>query len=189
MKLQTKINLSIGVLISLAGISTSTLAAITSLEQGLAVAKENLESIATQVEQSEDPISTALFEGSTRELTAVYLDEFGVETYLQENAGSVGEANQITREINLGAGEKITLAVSTESIYQGAAASIIPLVIVTTSIVALATLVTHLILKPDIRAIHQLILQAQLIARGGTREIGAKRGSWELETLNNSLVP
>jgi signal transduction histidine kinase len=137
--------------------------------------------------ESDDPVSTALFEGSTRELTALYTDGFGIETYLQENAGLIGTGNQVTQELVLPESESITLAVSTDAAYAGAQATIAPLALITLLVILLATLVTHLILKRDISSLNQIIRQARTIALGGERKLKDPQGSWEVHTLTDSL--
>jgi signal transduction histidine kinase len=52
----------------------------------------------------------------------------------------------------------------------------------------MATLVTHLLLKRDISAINKLIWQAKAISLGGQRKLERLRGSWEVETLSDSLA-
>lgn len=188
MRLQTKITASVGALIGLAAVAVSSVSILTSLDQNIKQLGQNLESLAQVIIASEDPISTALFEGSTREITALYIDEFGVETYLQENAGELGLGNQLIQELALPNSESITLAVSTEDAFAGASAAVIPVALITLLVILLATLVTHLLLKRDISAINKLIQQAKSISQGGERKLGSLKGSWEVETLTESLA-
>ena len=188
MRLQTKVTASVGVLIGLSSIAVSSVSILTSLDQNIRQLDENLERLAEVILASDDPISTALFEGSTREITATYVDEFGVETYLQENAGEIGTTNQLTREIKLGSSESITLAISTEDAIAGASAAVVPVALITLLVIMMATLVTHLLLKRDISAINKLIWQAKAISLGGQRKLERLRGSWEVETLSDSLA-
>lgn len=188
MKLQTKVTASVGILIGLASIATSGVSVALSLDQNIRQSEQNLERLAQVILASEDPISTALFEGSTRELTALYKDEFGVESYLQENAGELGAVNQISKELALPNSESITLAVSTDAAYAGARASIAPLALITLLVILLATLVTHLILRRDISSLNQIIREAKTIAIGGDRKLSKPKGSWEVHTLSDSLT-
>ena len=187
MKLQTKVTASVGILIGLASIAVSSVSMFMSLDQNIRQSEQGLDQLAQLILESDDPISTALFEGSTRELTAIYTDEFGVETYLQENAGEIGSGNQVTRELALPFSESITLAVSTDAAYAGATATIAPLALITLFVILLATLVTHLILKRDISSLNQIIRQARTIALGGERKLKEPQGSWEVHTLTDSL--
>ncbi len=188
MRLQTKITASVGVLIGLASLSVSSVAILMSLDQNIKQSEQNLDRLAQVILDSEDPVSTALFEGSSRELTALYVDEFGIESYLQENAGELGVGNQISRVIELPESESITLAVSTEAAFAGANATIAPLAAVTLLVILLATLITHLVLRRDISAINETIQQARTIAQGGERRLATLKGSWEVETLTDSLA-
>ena len=188
MKLQTKVTTSVGILIGLASISASSVSVLMSLDQNIKQSEQSLELLSQVIMDSDDPISTALFEGSTRELTALYTDGFGVETYLQENAGEIGLGNQVIKELTLADSESITLAVSTDAAYAGAQATIAPLALVTLLVVLLATLVTHLILKRDISSLNQIIRQAKTIALGGERKLKDPQGSWEVHTLTDSLT-
>ncbi len=188
MRLQTKVTASVGVLIGLASAAASSVAVITSLDQNIKQSEREMDLLAQVIQDSDDPISTALFEGATRELTAVYVDQFGVESYLQENAGQLGVGNQISTIIPLPFSESITLAVSTDNAFAGAQATIAPLALITLLVVLLATLVTHLILRRDISAINQTIQQAKTIALGGERKLARLKGSWEVETLTDSLA-
>lgn len=188
MRLQTKITTSVGVLIGLASVAVSSVSILTSLDQNIRQLDQNLVSVAQVILTSEDPISTALFEGSTREITALYIDEFGVETYLQENAGELGLGNQLIQELALPNSESITLAVSTEDAFAGASAAVIPVALITLLVILLATLFTHLLLKRDISAINKLIQQAKSISQGGERKLASLKGSWEVETLTDSLA-
>lgn len=173
---------------TLASISVSSVSILTSLDQSIRQLDQNLGRLAGIILASEDPISTALFEGSTREITITYIDEFGVETYLQENAGELGSQNQLTREIKFGSSESITLAVSTDDALAGATAAVLPVALITLLVILLATLVTHLILKRDISVINKLIREAKAISVGGQKNLARLRGSWEVETLSNSLA-
>jgi len=188
MKLQTKVTTSVGILIGLASIVTSSVAVALSLGQNIRQSEQSLELLAEVILQSDDPLSTALFEGSTRELTALYTDEFGVESYLQENAGELGIGNQVTQQLALPNSESITLAVSTDAAFAGAQASIAPLALITLFVILLATLVTHLILRRDISSLNQIIRQARTIALGGERKLSEPKGSWEVHTLSDSLT-
>lgn len=188
MRLQTKITASVGILIGLASLSVSSVATFMSLQQNIKQSEQNLDRLAQLILDSDDPLSTALFEGSTRELTAVYVDQFGIESYLQENAGELGVGHQVTRLLALPDSESITIAVSTEAAFAGAQAAIVPLAAITLAVVLLATLITHLILRRDIKAINQTIERARTIAQGGERKLSALRGSWEVETLTDSLA-
>ncbi len=188
MKLQTKVTASVGILIGLASIAASSVSVFMSLDQNIRQSEKGLDRLAQLILESEDPVSTALFEGSTRELTALYTDGFGIETYLQENAGEIGSVNQVTKELLLPESESITLAVSTDAAYAGAAATIAPLALITLFVILLATLVTHLILKRDISSLNQIIRQARTIAIGGERKLKEPQGSWEVHTLNDSLT-
>ncbi len=188
MRLQTKVTASVGLLIGLASAATSSVAVVTSLDQNIKQSEREMDLLAQVIQDSDDPISTALFEGATRELTAVYVDQFGVESYLQENAGQLGVGNQISTVIPLPFSESITLAVSTNNAFAGAQATIAPLALITLLVVLLATLVTHLLLRRDISAINQTIQQAKTIALGGERKLATLRGSWEVETLTDSLA-
>jgi signal transduction histidine kinase len=187
-RLQTKVTTSVGVLIGLASLSVSSVAILMSLDQNIKQSGQNLDRLAEVILDSEDPVSTALFEGSTRELTALYVDQFGIESYLQENAGELGVGNQISRVIELPDSESITLAVSTEAAFAGAKATIAPLAAVTLLVILLATLITHLVLRRDISAINETIQRARTIAQGGERKLATLRGSWEVETLTDSLA-
>jgi signal transduction histidine kinase len=158
-----------------------------SLDQNIRQSEQSLDQLAQLILESDDPVSTALFEGSTRELTALYTDGFGIETYLQENAGLIGTGNQVTQELVLPESESITLAVSTDAAYAGAQATIAPLALITLLVILLATLVTHLILKRDISSLNQIIRQARTIALGGERKLKDPQGSWEVHTLTDSL--
>jgi signal transduction histidine kinase len=186
-KLQTKVTASVGILIGLASVAVSSVSVLMSLDQNIRQSEQSLDQLAQLILESEDPVSTALFEGSTRELTALYTDGFGVETYLQENAGEIGSVNQVTQELILADSESITLAVSTDAAYAGAQATIAPLALVTLLVILLATLVTHLILKRDISSLNQIIRQAKTIALGGERKLKDPQGSWEVHTLTDSL--
>ena len=188
MKLQTKVTASVGILIGLASIATSSVSVALGLDQNIRQSKQSLELLAKVILESDDPLSTALFEGSTRELTALYTDEFGVESYLQENAGELGIGNQVTQQLALPNSESITLAVSTDAAFAGAQASIAPLALITLFVILLATLVTHLILKRDISSLNQIIRQARTIALGGERKLSEPKGSWEVHTLSDSLT-
>jgi signal transduction histidine kinase len=188
MKLQTKVTASVGILIGLASIATSSVSVALGLDQNIRQSKHSLELLAKVILESDDPLSTALFEGSTRELTALYTDEFGVESYLQENAGELGIGNQVTQQLALPNSESITLAVSTDAAFAGAQASIAPLALITLFVILLATLVTHLILKRDISSLNQIIRQARTIALGGDRKLSEPKGSWEVHTLSDSLT-
>ncbi len=187
MKLQTKVTASVGILIGLASVAVSSVSVLMSLDQSIRQSEQNLDQLAQLILESDDPISTALFEGSTRELTAVYTDGFGVESYLQENAGEIGAGNQLTKQLSIADGESITLAVSTDAAYAGAQATIAPLALITMLVILLATLVTHLILKRDISSLNQIIRQARTIALGGERKLMDAQGSWEVHTLTVSL--
>jgi signal transduction histidine kinase len=187
MKLQTKVTASVGILIGLASVSASSVSVLMSLDQNIRQSEQSLDQIAQLILESDDPVSTALFEGSTRELSALYTDGFGIETYLQENAGEIGLGNQVIKELPLVDSESITLAVSTDAAYAGAQATIAPLALVTLLVVLLATLVTHLILKRDISSLNQIIRQARTIALGGERKLKEPQGSWEVHTLTDSL--
>jgi signal transduction histidine kinase len=187
-RLQTKVTTSVGALIGLASLSVSSVAVWMSLEQNIKQSEQNLDRLADVILESEDPVSTALFEGSTRELTALYVDQFGIESYLQENAGELGAGNQISRVIELPNSESITLAVSTEAAFAGANATVAPLAAITLLVILLATLITHLILRHDISAINETIQRARTIAQGGERKLATLRGSWEVETLTDSLA-
>lgn len=188
MRLQTKITASVGTLIGLASVAVSSVSILTSLDQNIKQLDQNLENLAQVILASEDPISTALFEGSTREITALYIDEFGVETYLQENAGELGRGNQLIQELALPNSESITLAVSTQDAFAGANAAVIPVALITLLVILLATAVTHILLKRDISAINKLIQQAKSISQGGERKLASLKGSWEVETLTDSLA-
>lgn len=188
MKLQTKVTASVGILIGLASIATSSVSVALGLDQNIRQSEQSLELLAKVILESDDPLSTALFEGSTRELTALYTDEFGVESYLQENAGELGIGNQVTQQLALPNSESITLAVSTDAAFAGAQASIAPLALITLFVILLATLVTHLILKRDISSLNQIIRQARTIAQGGERKLAEPKGSWEVHTLSESLT-
>ncbi|MEY2825675.1 MAG: hypothetical protein RLZZ122_39 [Actinomycetota bacterium] len=188
MRLQTKVTASVGALIGLASLSVSSVAVWMSLDQNIKQSEQNLARLADVILESEDPVSTALFEGSTRELTALYVDQFGIESYLQENAGELGAGNQISRVIELPNSESITLAVSTEAAFAGANATVAPLAAITLLVILLATLITHLILRRDISAINETIQRARTIAQGGERKLATLRGSWEVETLTDSLA-
>lgn len=188
MRLQTKITASVGVLIGLASVAVSSVSILTSFDQNIKQLDQNLESLAQVILASEDPISTALFEGSTREITALYIDEFGVETYLQENAGELGLGNQLIQELALPNSESITLAVSTEDAIAGAGAAVVPVALITLLVILLATAITHFLLKRDISAINKLIQQAKSISQGGERKLASLKGSWEVETLTDSLA-
>lgn len=188
MKLQTKVTASVGILIGLASIVTSSVSVALSLGQNIRQSEQSLELLSEVILQSDDPLSTALFEGSTRELTALYTDEFGIETYLQENAGALGMGNQVTQQLALPNSESITLAVSTDAAFAGAQASIAPLALITLFVILLATLVTHLILRRDISSLNQIIHQAKTIALGGERKLSEPKGSWEVHTLSESLT-
>nr|MDH4397645.1 hypothetical protein [Actinomycetota bacterium] len=74
MKLQTKVTTSVGILIGLASISASSVSVLMSLDQNIKQSEQSLERLSQVILESDDPISTALFEGSTRELTALYTD-------------------------------------------------------------------------------------------------------------------
>lgn len=187
MRLQTKVTASVGALIGLASLSVSSVAILMSLDQNIRQSEQSLDQLAQLILESDDPVSTALFEGSTRELTALYTDGFGIETYLQENAGLIGVGNQVTQELVLADSESITLAVSTDAAYAGAQATIAPVALITLLVILLATLVTHLILKRDISSLNQIIRQARTIALGGERKLEGPRGSWEVHTLSDSL--
>ena len=187
MKLQTKVTASVGILIGLASVSVSSVSVLMSLDQNIRQSEQSLDQLAQLILESDDPVSTALFEGSTRELTALYTDGFGIETYLQENAGLIGTGNQVTQELVLPESESITLAVSTDAAYAGAQATIAPLALITVLVILLATLVTHLILKRDISSLNQIIRQARTIALGGERKLKDPQGSWEVHTLTDSL--
>jgi signal transduction histidine kinase len=187
MKLQTKVTASVGILIGLASVSVSSVSVLMSLDQNIRQSEQSLDQLAQLILESDDPVSTALFEGSTRELTALYTDGFGIETYLQENAGLIGVGNQVTQELVLADSESITLAVSTDAAYAGAQATIAPLALITLLVILLATLVTHLILKRDISSLNQIIRQARTIALGGERKLKEPQGSWEVHTLTDSL--
>lgn len=187
MKLQTKVTASVGILIGLASVSVSSVSVLMSLDQNIRQSEQSLDQLAQLILESDDPVSTALFEGSTRELTALYTDGFGIETYLQENAGEIGSVNQVTKELLLPESESITLAVSTDAAYAGAQATIAPLALITLLVILLATLVTHLILKRDISSLNQIIRQAKTIALGGERKLKDPQGSWEVHTLTDSL--
>ena len=187
MKLQTKVTASVGILIGLASVSVSSVSVLMSLDQNIRQSEQSLDQLAQLILESDDPVSTALFEGSTRELTALYTDGFGIETYLQENAGLIGTGNQVTQELVLPESESITLAVSTDAAYAGAQATIAPLALITLLVILLATLVTHLILKRDISSLNQTIRQARTIALGGERKLKDPQGSWEVHTLTDSL--
>ena len=187
MKLQTKVTASVGILIGLASVSVSSVSVLMSLDQNIRQSEQSLDQLAQLILESDDPVSTALFEGSTRELTALYTDGFGIETYLQENAGLIGAGNQVTQELVLAESESITLAVSTDAAYAGAQATIAPLALITLLVILLATLVTHLILKRDISSLNQIIRQARTIALGGERKLKEPQGSWEVHTLTDSL--
>ena len=187
MKLQTKVTASVGILIGLASVAVSSVSVFMSLDQNIRQSEQSLDQLAQLILESDDPVSTALFEGSTRELTALYTDGFGIETYLQENAGLIGAGNQVTQELVLPESESITLAVSTDAAYAGAQATIAPLALITLLVILLATLVTHLILKRDISSLNQIIRQARTIALGGERKLKDPQGSWEVHTLTESL--
>ena len=187
MKLQTKVTASVGILIGLASVSVSSVSVLMSLDQNIRQSEQSLDQLAQLILESDDPVSTALFEGSTRELTALYTDGFGIETYLQENAGLIGAGNQVTQKLVLADSESITLAVSTDAAYAGAQATIAPLALITLLVILLATLVTHLILKRDISSLNQIIRQARTIALGGERKLKDPQGSWEVHTLTDSL--
>ena len=187
MKLQTKVTASVGILIGLASVAVSSVSVLMSLDQSIKQSERSLDQLAQLILESDDPISTALFEGSTRELTALYTDGFGVESYLQENAGEIDAGNQLTKELAIADGESITLAVSTDAAYAGAQATIAPLALITLLVILLATLVTHLILRRDISALNQIIRQARTIALGGERKLADPQGSWEVHTLSDSL--
>ena len=188
MKLQTKVTASVGILIGLASIATSSVSLALGLNQNIRQSKQSLELLAKVILESDDPLSTALFEGSTRELTALYTDEFGIESYLQENAGELGIGNQVTQQLALPNSESITLAVSTDAAFAGAQSSIAPLALITLFVILLATLVTHLILKRDISSLNQIIREARTIALGGDRKLSEPKGSWEVHTLSDSLT-
>jgi len=187
MKLQTKVTASVGILIGLASVSVSSVSVLMSLDQNIRQSEQSLDQLAQLILESDDPVSTALFEGSTRELTALYTDGYGIDTYLQENAGEIGSVNQVTKELLLPESESITLAVSTDAAYAGAQATIAPLALITLLVILLATLVTHLILKRDISSLNQIIRQARTIALGGERKLKDPKGSWEVHTLTDSL--
>ena len=172
----------------MASIATSSVSVALGLDQNIRQSEQSLELLAQVILESDDPLSTALFEGSTRELTALYTDEFGVESYLQENAGELGIGNQVTQQLALPNSESITLAVSTDAAIAGAQASIAPLALITLFVILLATLVTHLILKRDISSLNQIIRQARTIAQGGERKLSEPKGSWEVHTLSDSLT-
>lgn len=187
MKLQTKVTASVGILIGLTSMLISSVSIVTSLDQDLRQSEQTLEVLADLIADSQDPVSTALFESSNREISVRYTDAFGIETYLQEGAGEIGIGPQVTRVIEVAPSESITLAVSSGPAFATATASVFPLGVITLVVILIATLLVHLLLRSDISAINHLIQRAKVITEGGDREIIATQGSWEVETLSQSL--
>lgn len=139
------------------------------------------------VVSNEDPLSMALLLGESHDYNIEYFEGDGTITTVIERFDPSKNKNLITKEIDLGSGEKLTISASIEQEIRARETA-------TTIAVSLSLLgglvsgfISLFILRKDVIAISKLTKEANLVASGSIEEISAKSASVEVTDLSEAL--
>ncbi|MEY2825649.1 MAG: hypothetical protein RLZZ122_13 [Actinomycetota bacterium] len=126
-------------------------------QAGVSLLEEQLNQIIAQVQSNEtDPLSEALFLSSTLEISLGFVELDGTVTPLQESAGDLDSPGLITKELDLGAEQKLIFAISAQRVNQAATDSLLPIGILTMLAAILAGTVSILVMRRDLVLLQKL---------------------------------
>ncbi|MEN9603729.1 MAG: hypothetical protein RLZZ06_471 [Actinomycetota bacterium] len=188
MKLRTKVTLAVVGVTSLISLLLGFLILTISYDSGIAAVTRNLNSFENQLKNSDqDQVSMALLLGESGDLNIRYFEADGTETTLVENYEPLDNSQQVTRSINLGAGEKLLISASTVNQVRARDTSLWITFAMSLLSGLISGMLSLLVLRNDIKVISKLTQEAQDVASGSLEEISTKSGSSELRILSEML--
>jgi signal transduction histidine kinase len=188
MKLRVKVAAVVSIATAAAGLLVGAGVLQLQLNSSMGNLAGNLERLVLKVQQTkDDPLSFALNEVKSKDITLAYMQEDGKVTILQSSAGSISSPTVLRRWVNLGFGERLIFGVSQNSILQARDNAFWWAVSFVATASMFTGLVAWLLMARDLKLITQLIEDAKSIAGGKSVTITKAKGSRELGELSGAL--
>lgn len=155
---------------------------------GLTLVDEQLTALASTVENTnDDQLSTALLLVQSQDIGLAYIDADNSETVLQE-LRSVSENELLrTKEVSLGDGERVVFTKSADYLTQTLLSSVFATFAFSIIAAAIATMITQLVLRKDLRSLSHLTKSAAGVAETFSLAPIDPDSSAEVRELNSAL--
>jgi signal transduction histidine kinase len=155
---------------------------------GLTLVDEQLTALASTVENTnDDQLSTALLLVQSQDIGLAYIDADNSETVLQE-LRSVSENELLrTKEVSLGDGERVVFTKSADYLTQTLLSSVFATFAFSIIAAAIATMITQLVLRKDLRSLSHLTKSAAGVAETFSLAPIDPGSSAEVRELNSAL--
>jgi signal transduction histidine kinase len=189
MKLRSKLTLTAALATLLSTLLLSGAVLAFGLNAGLSLVDEQLSAMARSVENTnDDQLSTALLLVQSQDIGLVYVDAEKTETVLQELRSSAGTELVRSMSVSLGDGEKLVFTKSAEYLMQTLQSSIFATLAFSFIATAIATLITRLVLRKDLRSLSRLTQSAAGVAETYSLAPIVPGSSAEVRELNAALA-
>lgn len=188
MRLAAKVTLTTGFITLSATLSVGLAVLFTTYDTGINQIENRLEQLVYDIEASnDDPISSALLAVESQEISLTYFEADGSRTSLQEVPFTGVSDPVVTRSIDLGNDEKLSLAISTKILQDNAWSSALLSLLLAAFAAAIATLVSRWILTRDLSHINTLTKAANSISQGEEADLTGLGTSLEITELSKAL--
>lgn len=155
---------------------------------GLTLVDEQLTALAGTVENTnDDQLSTALLLVQSQDIGLAYIDADNSETVLQELRSVSGNELIRTKEVALGDGERLVFAKSAGYLTQTLLSSVLATLAFSIIAAAIATMITGLVLRKDLRSLSRLTKSAAGVAETFSLAPIDPGSSAEVRELNLAL--
>lgn len=188
MRLAAKVTLTTGFITLSATLSVGLAVLFTTYDTGINQIENRLEQLVYDIEASnDDPLSSALLAVESQEISLTYFEADGSRTSLQEVPFTGVSDPVVTRSIDLGNDEKLSLAISTKILQDNAWSSALLSLLLAAFAAAIATLVSRWILTRDLSHINTLTKAANSISQGEEADLTGLGTSLEITELSKAL--
>lgn len=188
MRLAAKVTLTTGFITLSATLSVGLAVLFTTYDTGINQIENRLEQLVYDIEASnDDPLSSALLAVESQEISLTYFEADGSRTSLQEVPFTGVSDPVVTRSIDLGNDEKLSLAISTKILQDNAWSSALFSLLLAAFAAAIATLVSRWILTRDLSHINTLTKAANSISQGEEADLTGLGTSLEITELSKAL--
>ena len=188
MRLAAKVTLTTGFITLSATLSVGLAVLFTTYDTGINQIENRLEQLVYDIEASnDDPLSSALLEVESQEISLTYFEADGSRTPLQEVPFTGVSDPVVARSIDLGNNEKLSLAISTKILQDNAWSSALLSLLLAAFAAAIATLVSRWILTRDLSHINTLTKAANSISQGEEADLTGLGTSLEITELSKAL--
>jgi signal transduction histidine kinase len=189
MKLRSKLTLTAALATLLSTLLLGGAVLAFGFNAGLSLVDDQLSAMARSVENTnDDQLSTALLLVQSQDIGLVYVDAEKTVTVLQELRSSAGTELVRSKSVSLGDGEKLVFTKSAEYLMQTLQSSIFATLAFSFIATAIATLITRLVLRKDLRSLGRLTKSAAGVAETYSLAPIEPGSSAEVRELNAALA-